>query len=72
MPHSDSFVPGAGIVRDPQCLCDHTRSLHLVTAGFCLAAGQAGQACCCTGFQQQPPSLFPAAERSDLPSHDVL
>jgi hypothetical protein len=47
---------------DPQCVCDHTRSLHLVTAGFCLASGQAGQACCCIEFQQYPRSMFPLAE----------
>ena len=45
---------------DPQCICDHTRSLHLVTAGFCLASGQAGQACSCMEFQQHPWSMFPA------------
>jgi len=32
---------------DPQCVCDHTRSLH--------------QACCCIEFQQHPRSMFPAA-----------
>ena len=47
---------------DPQCVCDHSRSLHLVTAGFCLASGQAGQGCCCREFQQHPWSMFPAAE----------
>ena len=46
---------------DPQCVCDHTRSLHLVTAGYCLASGQAGHACCCTEFQQHPRSMLPAA-----------
>jgi len=47
--------------RDPQCICDHTRSLHLVTAGFCLASGQAGPACSCMEFQQHPGSMFTAA-----------
>ena len=47
---------------DPQCACDHTRSLHLVTAGFCLASGQAGRACGCIEFQQRPRLMFPAAE----------
>ncbi len=47
---------------DLHCVCDHTRSLHLVTAGFCLASGQAGRACGCIEFQQRPRLMFPAAE----------
>jgi hypothetical protein len=66
MPHTDSSIRGMELARDPLCVCDHARSLHLVTAGFCLATGRAGQACCCTEFQQHPPAMFPAAERKRL------
>jgi len=46
---------------DPQCACDHTRSLHLVTARLCLAANLINIRRSC--------SLRP--ERRDLPARQV-